>query len=109
MDADRRQRTNQITPDTHTHDPFPPPCPPPPPGSPQNVVVYSGSAVDRATIERHELWTRAPDGARVVKPHVVLSSYEMVLREGRLFNAIDWDTVVIDEVGRAGVCVCVRV
>jgi len=34
---------------------------------------------------------------RRVKPHVVLSSYETILRDQSLFQSIEWDSIVIDE------------
>lgn len=69
-----------------------------------NCIVYSGSAADRSVIQKYELWVHddvekrgGSRGTRVVKPHVVLSSYEMVLRDQLLFQGITWETIIIDE------------
>ncbi|KAL4858846.1 Chromodomain-helicase-DNA-binding protein 6 [Chlorella vulgaris] len=71
-----------------------------------NCVVYAGSQADRELIQRHDLYFPSSDGngkrrkARTVKPNVVLSSYETVLRDSGLFRSIFWRTVIIDEAHR---------
>ena len=64
---------------------------------------YAGSAADRAVLQEHDFWV-AGSGAgcggrrgRRVRPHVVLSSYETVLRDQGLFQSVEWESVVIDE------------
>ena len=71
-----------------------------------NCVVYSGNARDRDIIRRYELWPEGTNesGARShrrsIKPDVVLSSYEMVLRDASVFQSIPWETLIIDEAHR---------
>lgn len=68
-----------------------------------DCVVYAGSAADRAACQKHDLWIPGSGRGRAsrrVKPHVVLSSYETVLRDATLFAAIQWETVIIDEAHR---------
>ncbi len=75
----------------------------------QNVVLYNGSAADREIIRDHEFWyksssrykgktTRAAAGR--LKFDVLLASYEMVRKDRKVFQDIDWETVIIDEAHR---------
>lgn len=65
-----------------------------------NVVVYAGGQADRDAALKHDMYFPGSKkrGGRAVKPHVVLSSYETVLRDQGLFKGIRWETVIIDEV-----------
>ena len=68
-----------------------------------DCVVYAGSAADRAACQKYDLWipgSRRGQSGRRVKPHVILSSYETVLRDATLFASIQWETVIIDEAHR---------
>ena len=62
-----------------------------------NCVLYCGTAADKAVINEYELYCT---GSRVIKPDVVLSSFEHVMKDAELFQAIDWETMVIDEAHR---------
>jgi len=76
----------------------------------QNVVLYNGSAADREIIRDHEFryksssssykgkTTRAAAGR--LKFDVLLASYEMVRKDRKVFQDIDWETVIIDEAHR---------
>ncbi|KAL0028186.1 hypothetical protein WJX79_000439 [Trebouxia sp. C0005] len=74
-----------------------------------NVVLYNGSAADREIIRDHEFrykssssykgkTTRAAAG--LLKFDVLLASYEMVRKDRKVFQDIDWETVIIDEAHR---------
>lgn len=89
-----------------------------------DCIVYAGSAADREMAEKWDLWVDAKvksknlksDGTgrgrrgsqtgsrtvtrRILKPHVVLTSYETILRAANLFRSIEWETVIIDEAHR---------
>ncbi len=62
-----------------------------------NCVLYCGTAADKAVINEYELYCA---GSRVIKPDVVLSSFEHVMKDAELFQGIDWETMVIDEAHR---------
>lgn len=62
-----------------------------------NCVLYCGTAADKAVINEYELYC---SGSRVIKPDVVLSSFEHVMKDAELFQSIDWETMVIDEAHR---------
>ncbi len=61
---------------------------PPPLRCLQNCVVYAGGKRDREVIEEHDLYFAGKGGRRnrLVKPNVVLASYETVLKEDRVFK-----------------------
>lgn len=61
-----------------------------------NCIVYAGSQADRDVIKRFDLWVPGSRGRRL-KPHIVLSSYETILRDQTLFQSIEWESVVVDE------------
>lgn len=70
-----------------------------------DCVVYAGSAADRAACQKFDLFVPGSSGGRggrgrLVKPNIVLSSYETVLRDASLFASIYWATVIIDEAHR---------
>ena len=71
-----------------------------------DCVVYAGSAADRAACQKYDLFVPGSSGGgrggrgRLIKPNVVLSSYETVLRDASLFASIYWTTVIIDEAHR---------
>jgi SNF2 family DNA or RNA helicase len=71
-----------------------------------DCVVYAGSAADRAACQKSDLFVPGSSGGgrgrhgRLVKPNVVLSSYETVLRDASLFGSISWESVIIDEAHR---------
>ncbi len=75
----------------------------------QNVVLYNGSAVDREMIRDHEFRYQASNSSKgkarrqaagQLKFNVLLASYEMVRKDRKVFQDIDWETVIIDEAHR---------
>ena len=54
-----------------------------------DVVVYVGDARDRASIRHYEL------GARL--PHVLLTTFELALRDRAALGAVRWRQLVVDE------------
>lgn len=66
-----------------------------------NCILYCGNANDKQTIHNYEIWCKR-DGRKVqiVKPDVVLSSYEHVMRDATFFKKIEWETMIIDEAHR---------
>ena len=72
-----------------------------PPARSQNVVVYAGSHSDRAVIRDTEFRYPAGAGAgRQPRVNVLLTSYEVVLKDKSVFKNIHWQTVIIDEAHR---------
>lgn len=63
-----------------------------------NCVLYCGTAKDKKIIRTYEMWCEGAD--KLVKPDVVLSSYEHVMRDGGFFQSIEWETMIIDEAHR---------
>ena len=75
----------------------------------QNVVLYNGSATDRELIRDHEFrykaanWSKGKAAHRAsgrLKFNVLLASYEMVRKDRKVFQDIEWETVIIDEAHR---------
>ncbi|KAG2455048.1 hypothetical protein HYH02_000873 [Chlamydomonas schloesseri] len=76
-----------------------------------NVVLFAGSAADRAVILEHEFYHTGPSGsgssraallgggrgAKEAKFHVLLTSYETLRQEKSLFKSIPWAAAVFDE------------
>lgn len=63
-----------------------------------NCLEYFGTAEDKKIINMHEFWCMKNGlKTRIVKPDVVLTSYEHVLRDARVFQSIAWETMIIDE------------
>lgn len=67
-----------------------------------DVVVYAGSSSDRAVIQKYDLWVPGPGRKRdrQVKPDVILTSFDTLLRDRTLFQEIYFDSVIIDEAHR---------
>ena len=66
-----------------------------------NCLLYCGSAKDKQVILTHEVWcSDTSPKQRVVKPDVILSSYEHVMRDASFFQGIEWETMIIDEAHR---------
>ena len=62
-----------------------------------NVVVYHDTArgrIGRDIIQKHEIFHQGTD---VVKPNVIVTTYETVLTDLMLFERISWQQMVIDE------------
>ena len=81
----------------------------------QNVVLWQGSAADKAVIAETEFRRGGAGAGAPPKFDVLLASYEALLRDERVFAGFRWLTVIVDEAHRcvcacvcACVCVCVR-
>ena len=68
-----------------------------------NVVVYLGDATSRATIQKYE-WHASPSGPpqqqRKIKCNVILTTYEILLKDKAFFNSVSWAALVVDEAHR---------
>lgn len=77
------------------------------------VVVYAGSADDRAAIQAHEMYHDASGGngrrggrgggssaSRPLKFHVLLTSFETALKDRGVLGRISWEAAIIDEAHR---------
>ena len=75
-----------------------------------NVVLYHGSADAREFLVQHEFYFSEPfvskqDAARlrkqhVTKFHVLITTYEVVLKDVAVLNKIRWRTLIVDEAHR---------
>lgn len=63
-----------------------------------DCILYCGNARDKRIIQTYEMWCDGVD--KLVKPDVILSSYEHVMRDSAFFQSIEWETMVIDEAHR---------
>jgi SNF2 family DNA or RNA helicase len=76
-----------------------------------NVVFYHGSADARNFLVQHEFYYAEPfvskqDAIRlrkscVTKFHVLITTYEVVLKDIAVLSKLKWKTLIVDEVGRA--------
>lgn len=64
----------------------------------QNVVVYAGDQADRALIRRHEF--PAARGGREYRFHVLLTSYEVLLKDRAVLREVEWEILILDEAHR---------
>lgn len=66
-----------------------------------NCLVYCGTRDDKSVILKYEVWCEN-EGKRtkIVKPDVVLSSFEHVMRDASFFQGIEWESMIIDEAHR---------
>ena len=62
-----------------------------------NCVLYCGTAKDKAVIKEYDMYCAGTD---VIKPDVVLSSFEHVMKDAEFFQGIMWETMIIDEAHR---------
>jgi chromodomain-helicase-DNA-binding protein 1 len=62
-----------------------------------NVVCYMGSAAAREVIREYEFGPGAP---KKIKANVVLTTYEMVLKDFMEIQAIKWQCIAVDEAHR---------
>ncbi|KAJ3053588.1 hypothetical protein HK097_003915 [Rhizophlyctis rosea] len=67
------------------------------------VVEYSGNADERAVIREHEIFgdpgkkpKKVPQG-KFVRAHVVVTNYELLVRDATAFKGVQWDCLVCDE------------
>lgn len=63
----------------------------------QYCVQYAGTAADREVIQKHELYGMTGKQRTGIKFNVLLTSYEMLLRDEKILGRISYDTVIIDE------------
>jgi SNF2 family DNA or RNA helicase len=61
-----------------------------------NVVVYLGDSSSRSMIQQHELYTEN----RKIKANVVLTTYEILLKDKSFFNSMSWVALIVDEAHR---------
>ena len=65
--------------------------------SPQlNTIVYNGNAASRQIIRDNEMFTRSGQ----IRFNVLLTNYEMVVRDKEHFAAVKWSNIVVDEAHR---------
>lgn len=73
------------------------------------VVTYIGTALARDTIRRYEFYAGTPgagvngaggSGSKKVKMNVLLTTYEIVLRDAKELGEIKWQVLAVDEVSR---------
>ncbi|KAK9823247.1 hypothetical protein WJX72_001331 [[Myrmecia] bisecta] len=81
-------------------------------GRDANVVSYSGSVAARSIIQENELWltpasldgkaTVRKEGlpAKVVKPDVMLATYEAAVSDTPVLRSISWEVLIVDERNR---------
>ena len=60
-----------------------------------NVIAYIGDQQSRTMIYEHEWGTR-----KQLKFNVILTMYEIALREAQLFSTIRWAALAVDEAHR---------
>ncbi len=65
-----------------------------------NVVTYIGTASSREVIRAHEF---GPTNKRL-KMNVLLTTYELTLRDAKELGEIKWQSLAVDEVGRLLPC-----
>ena len=75
-----------------------------------NVVVYHGSQESRELIQEHEFWYRAPhvaadEAAALRKEHVVkfdlmVTTFEVAIKDMSLLSKVPWRVLVVDEAHR---------
>ena len=64
-----------------------------------NVVCYIGTGRAREVIRNYEVYAE-PGKSRKVKPSVLLTTYELILRDAALLSDIKWQALAVDEVSR---------
>jgi chromodomain-helicase-DNA-binding protein 1 len=65
-----------------------------------NVIMYIGNARAREIIRAKELWQPRGRKSFVHKFNVLLTTYEMLLKDARHLKAVDWAYVAVDEAHR---------
>jgi SNF2 family DNA or RNA helicase len=67
-----------------------------------NPIVYHGNMLAREIIRRHEFRYDDPESqaADVYKFNVIITTYEMVLKDAHIFRPVVWEYVAIDEAHR---------
>ena len=61
-----------------------------------NVVVYLGDATSRNMIQKYE-WCSTN---KKIKANVVLTTYEILLKDKSFFNSVSWAVLIVDEAHR---------
>ena len=65
--------------------------------SPQmNTVTYIGNAASREIIRNHEMFSKSGQ----IIFNVLLTNYEMVVKDRDHFSAVKWSNIVVDEAHR---------
>jgi chromodomain-helicase-DNA-binding protein 1 len=65
-----------------------------------NVIMYIGNARAREIIRAKELWQPRGRKSFVHKFNVLLTTYEMLLKDARHLKSVDWAYVAVDEAHR---------
>ncbi|KAG2496454.1 hypothetical protein HYH03_005678 [Edaphochlamys debaryana] len=69
-----------------------------------NVVLFAGAAADRAMIHEYEFYRSGSGsgskGKQQIKFHVLLTSYDTLLKERPLLRSVPWAAAVFDEAHR---------
>ena len=62
-----------------------------------NVVCYIGSGRSREVIRNYEVYAE-PGKSKKVKANVLLTTYELILRDSPVLGDIKWQFLAVDEV-----------
>lgn len=62
-----------------------------------NVVIYLGDANSRSMIQKYE-WQSA--NKKYIKCNVILTTYEILLKDKAFFNSVSWASLIVDEAHR---------
>ncbi|XP_049851147.1 uncharacterized protein LOC126325484 [Schistocerca gregaria] len=65
-----------------------------------NVVVYMTDSVSRRLIREYEFYCTTPSGKKTTKFNVLITSYEIVLKDKQYLSNIKWNFLVVDEAHR---------
>ena len=61
-----------------------------------NVICYIGNSRSREVIRSYELYAESGKGKKI-KLNVLLTTYELVLRDATLLSDVKWQALAVDE------------